>query len=107
MYLPFSFLLHAILIPDISSPICLLSPDSVFGDTAHGLSRELQRTDEKKRAPWWLFAMPSLIPFPKLKVNRKFCRLSIRIGSVNTPHHPDNKRMLLGFLAWKIYFEKK
>ena len=62
MYLLFSFPLHAILIPDISSPIYLSSPESVYRDTAHDLAKELQRTVEKKESP--LAAFCSALPSP-------------------------------------------
>lgn len=71
----FSFLLHAILIPGISSLICLLSPDSVFGDTALSLGwpmtscESIKERMKEDKAPRGSRLCPSFIPFPKLKVN--------------------------------------
>lgn len=75
MYLPFSFLLRAILISDISSFICHCHL-TLFGDTVLGLGQPMISLEnirklmgKKRRLPSVPLLCPSLIPFPKLKEN--------------------------------------
>lgn len=111
LYLPFSFLLYAILIPDISSFICHCHL-TLFGDTVLGPGQPMFSLEnirklmgKKGGAPQCPIAMPFLDPIPQTK--RKFCSFFICIGSANTPSHLGNKRIPLGFLVWMMYFGGK